>query len=258
MKQKNIGTCKFCKNEKQLIKAHIIPRRFYIGVHNDKYLNINSKTGEYEISQCGSYDKNILCAECDDNIIGEFDKEGYKVLFSDFLKHKSLQIWSNYKIYQINNNDYDLSKLRKFFVSILWRASISEMKEWMNIKLGPYEKKAYEILKGTNEHIDLFKILIYKSSCQNELNQLVLMTKIKDRMCKTYIIHIAGFLIKIIVDPKRLTKAFKNKFENYFLSENNAYIIETSDVTKNVRANFEREMHQLYESGFRPPMPPEI
>lgn len=35
-----MGICKFCGQEKKLIKAHIIPKKFYLG----RYLCINSKT----------------------------------------------------------------------------------------------------------------------------------------------------------------------------------------------------------------------
>lgn len=32
-----MGICKFCGQEKKLIKAHIIPKKFYLGLSEDKY-----------------------------------------------------------------------------------------------------------------------------------------------------------------------------------------------------------------------------
>ena len=139
--------CKFCRQEKKLIKAHIIPRNFYLARKNDKYICINSKTGEYTYQQQGGYDSNILCGDCDNNILGEFDKEGYRVLFGDFNKYQYVQIHPKYKIYQLDNSNFDYTKLRKFFISILWRASISQLEEWSNINLGGYERKALNILR---------------------------------------------------------------------------------------------------------------
>lgn len=122
-----MGICKFCGQEKKLIKAHVIPKKFYLGLNEDKYLCINSKIGKYTIQQQGGYDSNILCADCDNHILGKFDKEGYRVLFDDFSKYKYMQAHPQYKIYQLDNTKFDYAKLRKFFISILWRASISKL-----------------------------------------------------------------------------------------------------------------------------------
>lgn len=73
--------CKFCGQEKKLIKAHIIPKKFYLGLKDDRYLCINSQNCKYMIQQQGGYDSNILCEDCDNHILGEFDKEGYRILF---------------------------------------------------------------------------------------------------------------------------------------------------------------------------------
>ena len=66
---KNNTTCKFCGQEKKLIKAHIIPRKFYLDYKSEKYVGVNSQTGEFVLQQCGSYDKNILCEDCDSKIL---------------------------------------------------------------------------------------------------------------------------------------------------------------------------------------------
>lgn len=71
------NVCRFCEQEKKLIKAHIIPKKFYLGIKDDRYLCINSKKGKYTIQQQGGYDSNILCGDCDNHILGDFDKEGY-------------------------------------------------------------------------------------------------------------------------------------------------------------------------------------
>lgn len=176
--------CKFCGQEKKLIKAHIIPKKFYLGIKEDRCLSINSKTGRYAFQQQGGYDSNILCADCDNHILGEFDKEGYRILFGDFSKYKYVQVHPQYKIYQIDNDNFDYVKLRKFFISILWRASVSKLEEWSNINLGSYEKKAYEILKGEREYNELFKILIYKNCYAENINQVILIAKGKQKNIK--------------------------------------------------------------------------
>lgn len=253
-----MGNCKFCGQEKKLIKAHIIPKKLYLGIKDDRFLCINSKTGKYTFQQQGGYDSNILCTDCDNHILGEFDKEGYRILFGDFSKYKCMQVHPQYKIYQIDNTNFDYAKLRKFFISILWRASVSKLEEWSNINLGGYEKKAYEILKDKREHSKLFKILIYKNCYREDINQEVLIAKGKTKTYKKYLIQMSGYRIEIIVDPSRLTKQYKQQYEKYFLNPAYAHIIETSEVSKRIKQEYNSRMRELYEKGFVSPKPPGI
>ena len=250
--------CKFCRQEKKLIKAHIIPRNFYLARKNDKYICINSKTGEYTYQQQGGYDSNILCGDCDNNILGEFDKEGYRVLFGDFNKYQYVQIHPKYKIYQLDNSNFDYTKLRKFFISILWRASISQLEEWSNINLGAYERKALNILKGKREYPELFKILIYKNSLTEDINQEVLIAKGKTSKYKKYVIQMAGYRIEVMVDSTRITNKYKLQYETSFLNPTYAHIIETPEVSKRLKQEYNIRMRKLYAKGFVQPKPPEV
>ena len=256
--KQNIGICKFCGKEKKLIKAHIIPKNFYLARKNDKYLCINSKTGEYTYQQQGGYDSNILCKDCDNHILGEFDKEGYRVLFGDFNKYKYIQTYPQGKIYQLDSNNFDYTKLRNFFISILWRASISQLEEWTNINLGGYERKAFDILIGEREYPELFKILIYKNSYTEDINEEVLIAKGKTSKYKKYIIQMAGYRIEVMVDSTRITNKYKLQYETYFLNPTYAHIIETPGVSKRIKQGYNMRMRNLYEKGFVPPKPPGI
>lgn len=254
MKKQSIGICKFCGQEKKLIDAHIIPKNFYLMREKDRYLSINSKTCKYTIQQKGGYDSNILCGDCDNHILGEFDKEGYRILFSDFSKYKYEYLHPQ-RIYQLDNSCYDYRKLRKFFISILWRASITKLEEWSNINLDGYEKKAFEILKGKREYDELFKILIYKNCFAEDINQEVLIAKGKTKTYKKYVIQMAGYRIEIIVDSSRLTNKYKQQYEKYFLNPTYAHIIETPEVSKRINKEYNARMSELYEKGFVPPKP---
>ena len=226
----NVGICKFCGQEKKLIKAHIIPKNFYIARKEDRYLLINSKTRKYAYKQNGGYDSNILCRDCDNHILGEFDKEGYRVLFDDFNKYQYVHTHPQGKIYQLDSNNFDYTKLRNFFISILWRASVSQLEEWSNINLGGYERKALNVLKGKREYPELFKTLIYKNSFTEDINQVVLIAKGKTSKYKKYIIQMAGYRIEVMVDS-------------------------TPEVSKRIKQEYNMRMRNLYEKGFVPPKP---
>lgn len=253
-----MGICKFCGQEKKLIKAHIIPKKFYLGLKDDRYLCINSQNCKYMIQQQGGYDSNILCGDCDNHILGEFDKEGYKILLGDFSKYKYIQLHPQYKIYQLDNTEFDYGKLRNFFISILWRASVSKLEEWSNINLGSYEKKAYKILKGEKEYPELFKILIYKNCYNDDINQEVLIAKGKTKTYKKYVIQMAGYRIEIIVDSSRLTKQYRQQYEEYFLNSTFVHIIETPEVSQRINKEYNARMFELYKKRFVPPKHPDV
>src|SRR5699024_7989966 len=241
----NVGICKFCGQEKKLIKAHIIPKNFYIARKEDRYLLINSKTRKYAYKQNGGYDSNILCRDCDNHILGEFDKEGYRVLFDDFNKYQYVHTHPQGKIYQLDSNNFDYTKLRNFFISILWRASISKLEEWSHINLGGYERKALDILKGKREYPELFKILIYKNSFTEDINQVVLIAKEKTSKYKKYVIQMAGYCIEVMVVSTRITNKYKLQYETYFLNPMYACIIETPEVSYKINMEYNLNMFRL-------------
>ena len=209
------------------------------------------------IQQQGGYDASILCGDCDNHILGEFDKEGYRILFGDFSKYKYEYLHS-LKIYQLDNSYYDYQKLRKFFISILWRASISKLEEWSNINLGGYEKKAYKILKGEKEYPELFKILIYKNCYNDDINREVLIARGKTSKYKKYVIQMASYRIEVMVNSSRVSNLYKQRYEKYFLNEEYLHIIETPEVSWRINKEYKLRMSKMYEQGFVPPKPPGV
>ena len=159
------------------------------------------------------------------------------------------------KIYQLDNSCYDYRKLRKFFISILWRASISRLEEWSNINLGGYEKKALEILKDVKEHEKLFKILIYKNCYTEDINQEILITKGKTSKYKKYVIQMAGYCIEVMVNSGRISNQYKLRYEKYFLNQEYLHIIETPEVSWRINKEYNSRMSKMYEQGFFPPRP---
>lgn len=247
----SVGICKFCGQEKKLIDAHIIPKCFYLALKNKfSYINFDAclKNRQYKIYQNGGYDKNILCEDCDNNIIGKFDAEAKMVLLDNFSQYKYEYFGAN-KIYKIDNSYYDYNKLRKFFISILWRASISKLPEWHAINLGRYEKIALDILKNKKEHKELFKVLVYKNCYNESLNNDITILKQKTAKFKRYVIQMAGYHIEIIPDVSRTSSQFKQRYEQAFLNPNFACVIETPNISRQLKEEHELGLSKLYQKG---------
>ena len=139
-------TCRFCDTEQRLAKAHIIPAGFFrvlrdasgaLELHTDK-------AGAHpKRAPIGVYDKSILCRPCD-NVFSPWDKHAQDLLLRDFsdesaIYHKSAKLgWT------ISKFDYRLLKL--FFLSLVWRASVSTHHFYRRVSTGPFEEKLRKMI----------------------------------------------------------------------------------------------------------------
>lgn len=125
-----LGRCKLCLQEKELIgKSHIIPDFMYRdgGIYHQNHTikKIDFKSSwKGKISfrgkqHSGEYDENILCLECDGNRIGTLELYAKKIFF----KGPNHYQWEEQSVKFL---DIDYQKMKLFFLSIFWRASISK------------------------------------------------------------------------------------------------------------------------------------
>lgn len=80
--------CKLCNQNKKLVKAHIIPERFFKSIKiSEKPLQIYAaKAGTYpKRSHIGLYDPHILCYECEKNSINTMIMESEYYLSQFYL-----------------------------------------------------------------------------------------------------------------------------------------------------------------------------
>lgn len=131
--------CRLCNQEKRLIKAHIIPAGFYRplkagNVIPELYSNVEGVFPQR--SPVGIFDRNILCRECD-ALMGPWDQHAQEMLLKDIPEDTSIFYRQKRIAYEIPQFDY--KRLKLFFVSLLWRASISSHKFFERISLGQQE-----------------------------------------------------------------------------------------------------------------------
>ncbi len=134
--------CKLCgKKAKLLRKSHVIPNFMYKGMQDELnrmiVANLNSLDASPKFQQSGYFDKYVLCANCDNVLIGKLERYTALVLFGG---HSSEQIVfekavgpDGVKSIIIKNIDYTRFKL--CLLSVLWRAHISSNKFFKNVDL---------------------------------------------------------------------------------------------------------------------------
>ena len=125
-------TCSLCGKEKTLLKkSHIIPDFMYDGLYDEKHFISMVRVQDWKKvgkKPTGIYDQNILCEDCDNGIIGKYETYGSKILNGGNLPEKDTPKYNIERdergASKINFKNLDYSKLKLFFLSILWKGHI--------------------------------------------------------------------------------------------------------------------------------------
>ena len=131
--------CRLCLQDKKLIKAHIIPEGFFRLLRHGKIapeMHSNSPGIFPKRMQVGTYDSTILCSECDQKT-APWDDYAQQVLIHRFSEAVEISLQGKTVARRIEKFDY--RKLKLFFMSVLWRASVSKQIFYKRISLGPFE-----------------------------------------------------------------------------------------------------------------------
>lgn len=197
-----------CLENKKGVKAHIIPESFYRYIKVDNpFLEIrSSKKGKHKKrSYTGIYDNTILCADCE-KLFQNFDNYAQSLLLPDFKKKDYiLDSFGKERGCKLDNINYKYLKL--FFVSVLWRASISNREEFSKVDVGPFEKILRKMIQQENPgDEDAFSITITRFN--DYLGKKFLLNPHKTRFdgINYYIFYLgAGYKVYIKVDKRPLT-----------------------------------------------------
>ncbi len=118
----------------------------YKGLFDAKHFIAPVDLVEFKVKKLipnGFYDSNILCEDCDNNILGSLESYASIVIWGGKSNQKSYPK-TEYKTNQLNQKylhltNINYSKFKLFLLSIIWRASISRQKIFNTISLGEHE-----------------------------------------------------------------------------------------------------------------------
>ena len=233
-----VGKCKLCLSEKALLnESHIIPSFMYQGLFDkghrlNKFAPAEYIAGNKQVSRppTGEYEGGILCADCDNKIIGGYEAYARKALYGNIEEYSSgLPESGNFRTSEgvefthVKNLHYKDFKL--FLLSIVWRASISSRPFFREVNLGPYEETIRQmIISGDPKGEETFPIVIMtwlndKSSSSDVVAQPGV-NKIEKGI--RYIFPIAGVTYVFHISPTSLNPDLRQ----FILSERNeAYFL---------------------------------
>lgn len=226
-----VGICRFCEKKCNLIKAHIIPRVFFMDLYTeskDKRPLVMVGMGVSTPRPIGSFDQEILCEKCDYEF-GEYDGYAKAIFFKKELRPHS----ESENIYVIE--DVDEQRIQLFFLSLLWRSSISRLEEFRDISLGPLEQELRVILRRKIiPQNNPFRIVLMKydsgSLPPQILNNIMLPTRSKISGINAVIFYLpGGFECIVKVDHRE----FSPEIQMVEINKNSPLLILKMGAVKN-------------------------
>jgi hypothetical protein len=129
---------------KKLINSHIIPDGFFDRIKANEPNIMLDETNHPKRAPKGVYDQHILCGPCD-NRIGVWDGYAQNVLTNDMSGFTVVH--ENGIVGGWERPTYDYSLLKMFFISLVWRASISSHPFYRRIDIGTkFEDRAHAMI----------------------------------------------------------------------------------------------------------------
>lgn len=211
---KELMKCNFCTQEKELIKSHIIPEFMYQDLYNNEHRFYKTSAQDIKdgkelkpLEQIGEFDKNLLCAECDNERIGCLEKYGQKVLLRKDLMKEEDPICENYEIdsYEFSEcENVNYNKFKLFLLSILWRSHLTERPSFSSVNLGPHADKIKNMLWNNDAGEELVYPITITSFIRAEyhFNDLILEPRLLKSSCgvRFYVFSIGSFQFYFFVN----------------------------------------------------------
>ncbi|MCC9019794.1 hypothetical protein [Flavobacterium lipolyticum] len=121
--------------------------------------NLDSKEFKTKKTQIEDYDRNILCENCDNKILGGiYESYSQKAIYGGELPIDVSPKCENYQNpndgaeYSICKN-FDYTKIKNFYLSILWRASVTNRPFFNHVNLGKKHEERIRNILLNNEKV---------------------------------------------------------------------------------------------------------
>lgn len=154
------GICKLCLKERELCDSHALPDSVFKYIFRQSQGKAIALTDDIKTPigySSDSWSQHLLCYDCEQKLGGNFDGYGIKVFRGEKGKARTGDTG-------ITFSDVDRQRLRMFFLSLLWRISISTHDSYRNIDL-PYaleEELRGALMSEKKIRGSLFTVAIYR------------------------------------------------------------------------------------------------
>jgi len=194
--------CKLCGKDKKLIRAHIIPKSLWKPLFDAKQpseIHANTPTFNAKKSLVGVYDTGIVCAQCE-SVFSPWDDYAQKLFLAKPMEKKYV-IKNGQKIAYVESA-IDYAKLKLFFISLLWKAAVSNHYFFSRVNVGSFEPQLRRMIqKGDPGDPDMFAVVMAK--CEKPLGTTIFTPHPERWWDITYYrFYLAGYAVYIKVDRR--------------------------------------------------------
>jgi hypothetical protein len=139
----NCKPCRLCRAGGKLCKSHVIPEFVYSILYDKDHRFIEVPDVDKGIVRRGQkgYWERLLCVHCEARC-NRFEKHARRLFFDPLPPY----LEGSRRIREHPRLDY--AKLKLFFLSVLWRASVSGLPVFRHVNLGAHDEKLREMLLG--------------------------------------------------------------------------------------------------------------
>jgi hypothetical protein len=133
--------CALCRRPAELCKSHIIPEFLYASLYDKKHRfhSISADPARPNRVLQKGLKQSLLCEPCEQRL------SVYEQYAQSFL-NGGLPLNVKEAGNRLHVSGLEYSKLRLFQLSILWRASVSSLPEFSQVRLGPHEERIRALL----------------------------------------------------------------------------------------------------------------
>lgn len=223
-----MGICKFCGTEKVLIESHIIPKCFYQMSKQGSMVTVRpmAKRIDRDPNFQSGVKEPLLCAVCD-NKLGTLDGYANKILFHKVPQLKPIET-GICKAYVLGEGEFDYIKFRRFFISLVWRVSVSNYQ----FSLGKYEDVSLKILKNlVTDDENLFLPLIYRKKTGTGVDLVTGIFQRKFLGKRNCVFRFPGYEIVVFINTENSEDKDKMNFYKTMFSKNGIVILENEKIT---------------------------
>jgi len=218
-------TCALCGEDRKLCKSHIIPELIFKPMYDDKhrFVQHSPKDGRVTYHQKG-FREPLLCKPCE-TYLSKSENYVRGFLYGGQGYYSRVDGPFNF----LSGLDYH--HIRIFFLSVLWRMSISTLPVFKAVELGPHEEKLRRLLladdPGSPEQYGFFAVAPYANG--KFFGEFILEPDcIRFQNQKLYRAVIGGILYMFAVSNRPLAIPHPN----FVIRESGEWIIQYRDIRR--------------------------
>lgn len=212
--------CRLCLAESRLVNSHILSEFLYEGMYDEdhRFFALSSNPSVKDRVLQKGLREPLLCEKCDNEILSGYERYAQKVLYGG-QSVLSIQDGNSLRFKGLY-----YTKLRLFYLSILWRMSVSSKSTYSAVSLGPHEEIIRRmLLEGRPGEPDEYGLICVAPLFDSQYigSWMLPPDSVKQYVRRIYRCLIAGLLYNFFVGKAKLP----TQLSDLFIQKDGSWVI---------------------------------